>query len=289
MLAGAYRSGISMRNVLMIGHQALLLHPSELKTLQREFSLRFENYKWGEYADRFLKDCLGAAKIDVLDYSSYEGANILHDLSRPLPDELIGKYDLVIEAGTLEHIFNFPVAIANLMKAMTIGGWLIASTISNNLCGHGFYQFSPELIFRIFTADHGFELSKVFAMEASYPGVELSPAKHVYEVADPATLSCRIGLVTRRPVLLFFDAQKTSDMPIFANSPMQSDYAAAWQSTQKAPSSRVPHWVKSLPHYAPIRAMLLETAPARALQNCLRGRQQLRQFSLGNKRFFRKV
>jgi hypothetical protein len=106
------------------------------------------NYKWGEYADRFFKECLGVSDVNSLDYSSYEGADILHDLNQPVPANLKGRFDAVVEGGSLEHIFHFPIAVANLMQMTKVGGTIFASTVSNNLCGHGFYQFSPELIFR---------------------------------------------------------------------------------------------------------------------------------------------
>jgi hypothetical protein len=289
MLLDACRAGMPMRNVLMVGHQALLLHPSELRKLQKDSLFPFENYEWGEYADRFFKDCLGAVQVDILDYSSYEGANILHDLSQPISDDLTGRYDVVIEAGTLEHVFNFPIAIANLMKMTRLGGTLFASTVSNNLCGHGFYQFSPELIFRVFTEGNGFKLGKVLAMEARYPGVELSSKRSVYEVADPAALSCRVGLVTKRPVMLFFETQKTADVPIFSKSPMQSDYAAAWFSRAEPAKSKTKHWLKRLPRYVFLRTALLENAAARALRNWMLGRHQLKRFSLKNKQFYRKL
>ena len=60
------------------------------------------------------------------------------------------KYDVVIDGGSLEHIFNFPVAISNCMMSLKKGGSLFMFTTCNNHTGHGFYQFSPELMYRIF-------------------------------------------------------------------------------------------------------------------------------------------
>src|ERR1700761_8004235 len=115
MLLDASRAGLPMDKVLTIGRQALFLHPSELRQIRKVCPGALPNYRWGEYADRFFAECLHAREIKSLDYSSYEGADVLHDLNKPIPDSWYGKYDVVIEAGTLEHIFNFPVAVANLM------------------------------------------------------------------------------------------------------------------------------------------------------------------------------
>jgi len=133
MLLDAHHSGIPMDHLLMIGHQSLLLHPSELRAVRRVCPGALANYKWGEYADRFFKECLGVSHVNTLDYSSYEGADILHDLNQPVPANLKGRFDVVVEGGSLEHVFHFPIAIANLMQMTKVGGTIFASTVSNNL------------------------------------------------------------------------------------------------------------------------------------------------------------
>lgn len=289
MLLDAHRAGVPMGRLLMIGRQSLLLYSSELREIRKTSPGALADYKWGEYADRFFTQCLGVSEVNTLDFSSYEGADLLHDLSLPIPDELQGRFDVVVEAGSLEHVFNFPIAIANLMKMTKVGGTLFASTVSNNLCGHGFYQFSPELIFRVFAAENGFELGKVLALEARYPGIELSPISDAFEVADPARVECRVGLVTKRPIILLFDARKTADLPLFARSPMQSDYEAAWVANHKPASSRMPQWIRSLWFYSPMRTWLHQTSILHGFRNWLAGQRQLKQYSLKNKRLFRKI
>jgi hypothetical protein len=276
MLLDAHRKGVAMDHLLMIGRQNLFLHASELREIRKVCPAALADYKWAEYADRFFKECLGVSELHSLDHSAYEGADLLHDLNRPIPPEFKGRFDVVVEAGTLEHIFNFPVAIANLMQMTKVGGTICGSTISNNLCGHGFYQFSPELIFRMFTVENGFELGSVLALEAHYPSIELTPISDAFEVSDPARAECRVGLMTARPIMLFFEARKMAELPLFVTPPMQSDYAAAWLSNEKLPRPRMPQWIQSLPIY-------------RSFRNWLAGQRQLRQFSLQNNRLFRKV
>ena len=285
MLLNAHLSGMPMDHLLMIGHQSLFLHPSELQAVRKVSPGALPGYKWGEYADRFFTECLGVSEVNTLDYSSYEGADILHDLCQPIPGDLKARFDVVVEAGTLEHVFNFPVAIANLMQMTKVGGFIFASTVSNNLCGHGFYQFSPELIFRVFSTENGFQLGKVLALEARYPGVELVPINDAYEVMDPARVGSRIGLVTEHPILLLFEAQRTAEVTIFSKPPLQSDYVVAWDSTVKPPGSRMPQWIRNLSFYRSLRNRLISSP----LQNWLVGRQQTRECSLSNRRFFRKI
>lgn len=289
MLLDASRAGLPMDKVLTIGRQALFLHPSELRQIRKVCPGALPNYRWGEYADRFFAECLHAREIKSLDYSSYEGADVLHDLNKPIPDSWYGKYDVVIEAGTLEHIFNFPVAVANLMKMTVVGGTMFFSMVANNLCGHGFYQFSPELVFRVFSPENGFRIGKVFAAEAEYPGVELTPASDLFEVVDPAEVRERVGLLTRRPVILFFDSVKIADKPLFSASPIQSDYAAAWTKAGPAEVSIGRRWLKGIRGYSSFRSWLANSGIVRSFRRRLIGRRQERQFSLMNKRFFRKI
>jgi hypothetical protein len=175
------------------------------------------------------------------------------------------------------------------MQMTKVGGTIFASTVSNNLCGHGFYQFSPELIFRVFTVENGFELGKVLVLEARYPGIELTPISKAFEVADPAIAQCRVGLMTKRPIMLFFDARKKVESPLFVRSPMQSDYAAAWLSNGKPATARMPQWIRNLPRYSSFRIWLREISIVRSFDNWLTGQRQLGQFSLKNKRLFKKV
>jgi hypothetical protein len=288
MMLDAHLSGVPMDSLLMIGRQTLLLHRSELKALRSICPGALPNYQWGEYADRFFTECLKVTEVNTLDFSSYEGADILHDLNQPIPENLKGQFDVVVEAGSLEHVFHFPIAIQNLMQMPKVGGRIFASTVSNNLCGHGFYQFSPELIFRVFTEENGFELGRVLALEARYPSVELTPISKVFEVADPAHTGCRVGLMTQRPILLLFDARKTVASSVFAKFPMQSDYATAWNSTDSTASSRMPKWVRHLPLYSSVRIWLHKTTLVNWLVNWLTGQAQLKQFSLKNKHLFKK-
>jgi hypothetical protein len=289
MLLDASRAGVQMDRIVTIGRQSLFLHPSELKKIREISPGALDEYKWGEYADRFLRESLRTKEIHALDYSSFEGADILHDLNLPIPDSLKARFDLVIEAGTLEHVFNFPVAIANVMQMAKVGGTLIGSTIANNLCGHGFYQFSPELIFRILTAENGFELDEVLVAEGRYPGVELTPLSAAFKLTDPAQIGDRVGVMSSRPLMMFFQAKRTADVAIFARTPLQSDYATAWDS-MNTPDSRSPRaWRKFLPGYGLLRQWLDKSPMARPIRNRLTGRNQLRQFSLNNKRAFRRV
>ena len=59
---------------------------------------------------------LGFHSVDSVDYYSDENPTIESDLNYPLDPSLYGKYDLVLDAGTSEHIFNVKESLFNALR-----------------------------------------------------------------------------------------------------------------------------------------------------------------------------
>ena len=202
---------------------------------------------------------LGAKKMESCDVSAYEGATLIHDLNQVIPPEWEERFDVVIDGGALEHVFNFPVAIANCMKMVKTGGHLILFTPANNYFGHGFYQFSPELFYRVLSRENGFEVSCMVVLEndigtSSIFGVKypFPISGHWYSVHDPAEIQSRVTLINHKPVILMALAKKISRETIFSKIPQQSDYLPKWEmsggqtaSIQAKSDSPVIAWLRS--------------------------------------------
>ena len=101
------------------------------------------------YAEKFFQ-ILGASHITSFDKSDYQVATCLHDMNAPIEGSLKNRFSVVLDSGTLEHVFNFPQAIRNCMEMVKVGGHFIQITVANDFIGHGFYQFTPELMYRVF-------------------------------------------------------------------------------------------------------------------------------------------
>jgi hypothetical protein len=279
----ARRRGASFAKTLTVAHLSLHLLPPELQSLRRAYraahphspATPLDRYSIGDYSDDFIRGFLGASTVAILDYSPFEGATIIHDLNQPIPEQYCGQFDAVIDGGSLEHVFNFPVAMSNLMKMLKIGGQIFIKSPANNLCGHGFYQFSPELMFRVFTSENGFTLRRVIVLETTFPSEETA-YRDAYEVTDPKRVQARVGLTSRKPALLLVEATKTADVVPFATPPLQSDYVTAWNSE---PAERAqPGVLRRLYAQLPF-----------AVQARLRGYRQLRRAALSNRRCYRKL
>jgi hypothetical protein len=236
------RRGQNGGKAVTLGRLGVFFHNSDVKML-RSIAPKdsvteawFQSYRWGDFAEDFFRDVLKFETVDSIDFSTYQGASIIHDLGEPVPTEYVNKFDLAMDGGTLEHVFNFPVAIGNLMKLVRVSGAVYLSGPCNNLCGHGFYQFSPELMHRVFSTANGFEPIFVRVAKARYVSVELTSGHSVYDVGDPDTSRQRINLMNSTPVLIMAMARRVADVEPFRTKVLQSDYVAKWDGN--APTFR---------------------------------------------------
>jgi len=222
-------------SVLTIGRQGVYLHPRNVAALERIFAgdndLKewLRGYRWGDYADEMFKSALHFRRVESLDISSFEGATITQDIGVPLARDLVGQFDLVVDGGTLEHVFNFPVAIGNLMNAARVGGFVYTQNPCNAQAGHGFYQFSPELMYRVFSEGNGFKVHYVRIAFSKTISPELTEVQPLYDVIDPRQYGDRVYLMKGGPASMLCLAEKTENQEPFTRPTLQSDYEKKWQ------------------------------------------------------------
>ena len=231
--AGAH--GVSFKRSVTIGRQHLHLDTESLSVLLGRFGISSaiaESRRILEEEDGFCEPLLrklGAEEVCSIDFSAYEKATLLHDMNQPIPDSLVGRFSAVVESGSLEHIFNFPVAIANCLRMVALGGHFLAIAPINNQMGHGFYQFSPELFYRVCEEENGFAAERVIAYQDCWPFDQW------HAVRDPKKVGRRVTLFNRYPAFLIVQAKRVSDAPPFSAMPQQSDYLAVWDSRANHP------------------------------------------------------
>ena len=208
--------GVDFGNILTLGRQGIYMDRESYASFLHHFGTTAQT---DGYADDFFLG-LGANKMTAIDASGYEKADIIHDINQPVSPDLHSSFDTVIDGGTLEHVFNFPAAIANCMRMVKPGGQLILLTPWHNFAGHGFYQFTPELFYSTLSAENGYQIERMLIVaEDSW-----------FSVKDPREIRQRVEIRTNDEILLHITARRISDTGIFSNWPQQSDYSTAWQN-----------------------------------------------------------
>ena len=245
----AKQCGASFARTLMIGRQELHFSRKDLLSQAHQFGSHLDE----ETVERLFTEAsgfaeplfrwLGAGTVKSMDYSDFEGAEVIHDLNRPLPEAFSETFDFVFDGGSLEHVFNFPVALATCLRLTATGGHFMTVTPCNNHCGHGFYQFSPELYFRVLGAGTGLELKDVILF---LDGTR----DRWYKVKDPQAVGRRVLLTNRQPTSMCAWARRVSASPGDL-VPYQSDYRSLWNeetSPVNAPASarmKAKAWVRA--------------------------------------------
>lgn len=271
LMVAAHKRGAQFDEVLTLGRQSLNVYPRRMAQLLRKHGLPDKKFLEAGPECAFVEpffEALGAKHVSALDFSDFEGAQFIHDLNQPVGASLKERFDVVYDGGTLEHIFNFPVALRNSMELLREGGRLFIHNCANNLCGHGFYQFSPELFYRALNAENGFVVERMIIHR-------VGPYGNWYDVSDPDAIRERVELITFTPMHLLVQAKRTTVKEIFAQMPQQSDYTAMWQASEKLETASV-----KKPFFA---------RTARFIHVVKTGLEFYRRQSLGNRRFFRKI
>lgn len=207
----------NLGKVLTLGRQGVHIRAEQLRSLGVGVEEPIPSY-----CESILISDFGAMEVFSLDSSGYEGATLLADLNDDLSEFLHGDFDVVLNLGTLEHVFDVSAALWNITSAVRLGGIVAHVTPANQQAGHGFYQFSPELFHSYYSPERGFSETSVFVVPVTAP-------RRWYEVPRPQP-GQRINIRSRSAIYVVCMTRKLRQAdsgPIY-----QSDYVHTWNSTQ---------------------------------------------------------
>jgi len=164
---------------------------------------------------------IGYDEYLALDYSDYEGADIVHNLNFKIEDQkLKGIADLIFDAGTMEHVFNTPQVLDCIHDLLKVGGRIVHSSPANSYMDHGFYQFSPTFFTDYYTANQYLAINGTLIDRAKSGKVRLAPYQYdVYRKELPKFIQDRFSFT-----LIFFCFEKTKDSTS-AVIPIQTFYS----------------------------------------------------------------
>jgi hypothetical protein len=115
----------------------------------------------------------------------------------------------------------------------------------------------------------------------------VGPYGRWFEVSDPDRIRARVEAITFGPVQLLVQAQRKSVQPIFAKTPLQSDYSQRWEDPDAASAAvgvERKAWAASRPKLANVLPGL-----ARLLHVLNIGFRTYYGLSMRNRRNFRPV
>ena len=204
-------------DTLTIGRQGIHVTKSIIKKIIRTKV----DYKNKEYCEELLIEYFGAKKVESIDSNAYEKATHIHDMNELIPQSLTGKFDTVFDGGCLEHIFNAPQALKNCSLFCKLGGQIIHVLPTNNFCGHGFWQFSPELFFSLYSNENGYTDTEVFI-------ADLSETKKWYQV-KPLGKGQRVEIMSSNQLYILVRTTLMSNEFRHPNI-QQSDYIYTWNN-----------------------------------------------------------
>lgn len=167
--------------ILQLGRQCTYVTANQIKQIAKEFDVAIDesvvpalSFHSGLKLLGFVDDItffrmIGFEEVESLDYSDYEGSTHVHDLNLPIPEKFYGQYDVILDGGTLEHIFHFPNCLSNIHKMLKPNGIIIHSSPSHNHVDHGFYMFSPTVFYDYYTANkYKILQSNIFEYQSSH-------------------------------------------------------------------------------------------------------------------------
>ena len=204
--------------VATIGRQGLHLPPWKVREiLGLEAMIDF-----GAYCERLLTEQFAATSVESYDNSDYESATHVTDMNHALATER--KYDTIIDAGCLEHVYNVSQALKNVSALANPGAQILHMLPANGFCGHGFWQFSPELFFSLYSDANGYRETEVFL-------ADLANERSWFKVKEPRG-GKRADVVTSKAVYVLVRTRLVG--PFSHDNVQQSDYAFAWNKSTAA-------------------------------------------------------
>lgn len=252
-LVGFHARRAPLGSVLTIGRQVMSVPADALRPFGDTVPLN-------GFCEPFFT-AMGATSVESVDYSDYEKATHIADMGQPIALET--DYDTVVDSGSLEHVFDVAAAFRNVIGFCKVGGHILHILPVNNLSGHGFWQFSSDLLHSIYSEVNGFAETEVF-YASSLDG------RRWFRVPR-ARAGVRVQLVSIEPIVLLCvtrRARKVDHLTV-----IQPFYETTWAST---PEGEPAHMGKpSIPR------RVLSRVPRGVIRNSARNGYRVLDLCLG--------
>lgn len=165
--------------------------------VMKHLPARILSLGWPDQLTEHINLTSTGSTLDVVDIVQHHGTELLTDLS-VLQD--LGRYDLVLDCGTMEHVSNIAHGFINAASAVALGGHILHE-IPLNMVNHGYWNISPVWFVDFYTKN-GFEilrmdrtLSEAYSESRVLPWPADPPTKFYYNITDH--LCCTLVVAMR--------------------------------------------------------------------------------------------
>ncbi len=216
--------------ILTLGRQTVSPSPQRLAEILTRFGKPVP--VGGVVDDEALFHAIGFSEVVSVDVNDFEHPTQLLDLNEPeTPADLVGGFDVVLDGGTLEHVFHLPNALAQIGRMVKPGGRIIHFAPSSNYFDHGFYMFSPTLFVDYYRANGGqIETAKIIRHRAD------NARWDIFDYDTAAWRRTGVGGLDGCAYLIF--TVVTAGPTRAQKTPSQSHYVDVWQAGSAAEARR---------------------------------------------------
>lgn len=136
-------------------------HPSPLKPADVKLSTNETGKKLGWVTSNTFFKVLGISEVLTIDIPGCEHEpELIHDLNQPLPEHYVDRFNLILDPGTIEHVFDAKTGFTNIVRALKVGGTIIQQVPVYSYNG-GYYSINPNVL-NDFYRENGFSELKTF-------------------------------------------------------------------------------------------------------------------------------
>lgn len=187
--------------VPVTGPKEITLHSSKMFKQSSTLSKLSENFV---HAKVFF-EMMGLCEYSDMDKFTCDSPHYIHDLNYPVPEELHNAFSLVLDGGTVEHIFDIRQVMENIVSMVKPNGCIIH--ISSFNADHGFYAFSPCFFFDFYSIN-GFSDFSCYILQIDLPDIikDYSGKNTIFEYTFGMPLGDLID--QGKQILIFFAARR---------------------------------------------------------------------------------
>ena len=139
---------------LMIGLPEICRDRSFVDRLNKNHTDKIKTYRLQDVIGNYGISC---KNLHVFDIDPNEDCYLCWDLNKPLPRYLYNQYDLSIDSGTHEHVFNIGTSLTSFASLPKKNGMAIGALpfFSQN---HGYFNVNPNCLAELFSPTNGYKL-----------------------------------------------------------------------------------------------------------------------------------